>query len=496
MSGLRLSCIAGLAAVSLAAGACGDHGTGTGPGGRSLQLLYGDGAADTVLSVPAQALVVEVRDENGVLVAGTVVRFQSLPIDSANPFAFGVFVEAVTSPYFSTFVADSTDSRGRASVLIGLGTHSGAARLLVSASEFGLQDTARFTVLPGKATHVVVLPEDTALYVGRSFQARATTADQFGNPRSDAVSYSAIDPGITTTSGGSVTTGAGFVRARYEASAQGWTDTGWVSVVPQGTLAALQTSSFGGHGPGIVVFNLDGSGYQWIGPGGSLYNAAPSWTPSGTALAFGLSSGAVASWIYTSDLSGAERSLINPGQSGLTITSWPAYSHDGAYVYFSGATTANFGLWRADADGTNPHLLYTDPSGLAWRSSPSPDGTRLAFTNAGTYPAGVQVYTLASNTVSTWAVMGHTPRWSPVAETIAFVTPYGGSVFVMNSDGTGVRQVTSVGRFYGETSLTWSPDGAWLVARGPASLELLNVTTGATLPLGYSTLLIEPVWKP
>src|SRR2546422_10749389 len=106
-----------------------------------------------------------------------------------------------------------------------------------------------------------------------------------------------------------------------------------------------------GHGAGMVMFNLDGSGYQWIGPGGSYYNAAPSWTPSGTALAFGLTSGGVGSWIYTSDLSGAERPLIPAGDSGLTLTSWPAYSHDGAYVYFSGATTANFGLWRAGEVG-------------------------------------------------------------------------------------------------------------------------------------------------
>jgi len=496
VSDLRCSLIAGLAAAGLITGACGDHGTGTGPGGSSLQLLYGDGATDTVLSVPAQALVVEVRGENGVPVSGTVVRFQSLPIDSARPFSPGVFVAAVTSTYFETFVADSTDSRARASVLIELGTSSGAAKLLVSVPEFGLQDTARFTVLPGNAARVVVQPKDTALYTGKGFRARASVTDRFGNPRSDPVSYSTTTVAITITPSGTVTAGANFARAFYTANARGWTDTGWVSVVPQGTLAALQTGDFGGHGAGMVMFNLDGSGYQWIGPGGSYYNAAPSWTPSGTGLAFGLTSGGVGSWIYTSDLSGAERPLITAGDSGLTLTSWPAYSHDGAYVYFSGATTANFGLWRADADGTNPHLLYTDPSGLAWRSSPSPDGTRLAFTNAGTYPAGVQVYTLASNTVSTWAVVGHTPRWSPVAETIAFVTPYGGSVFVMNSDGTGVRQVTPVGRFYGETSLTWSPDGAWLVARGPASLELLNVTTGATLPLGYTTSIIEPAWKP
>src|SRR5439155_18126271 len=105
-----------------------------------------------------------------------------------------------------------------------------------------------------------------------------------------------------------------------------------------------------------------GSGYQWIGPGGSGYNAAPAWSPSGTTLAFGLNPGSL-NWLYTSDLSGNERSLLTPGDSGLTIASWPSYSPDGATIYFSGATTDNFAVWRANADGTAPHQLYADPSG-------------------------------------------------------------------------------------------------------------------------------------
>ena len=496
VTAFRRPFLAGFAlATGLTAGSCGDHGTGTEPGLSSLTLLRGDGVTDTVLSLPAQALVVEVRGEGGALVSGTVVRFQALTIEGANPYLLGVYVAPVTSQNFGSFVADSTDSRGRSSVLVQLGTRAGAAKLLVSVPEFGLQDTARFTVLPGKGTLVIVQPKDTALYVGRGFQSRATVGDRFGNPRSDPVSYSAGSTTISITSSGRVTGGGNFARAFYTANAQGGTDTGWVSVVPQGTLAALQVDSLAGHGPGIVTFNLDGSGYSWIGRGGSYYNAAPSWAPSGTTLAFGGNPG-FQTWLYSSDLSGNERALLASGDSGLTIASWPAYSHDGTYIYFSGATTANFGLWRANADGTEPHLLYTDPSGLAWRSSPSPDGTRLAFTNASTYPAGVQVYTLATGSVSSWAVVGHTPRWSPANETVAFVTPYGGSVFVMSSDGTGVRQVTRVGRFYGETSLTWSPDGVWLAVRGPASLELVNVATGTTLPLGYSTSFIEPAWKP
>jgi WD40-like Beta Propeller Repeat len=479
--------------AGLTASACGDHGPGTGPGASSLRLVYGDGVTDTVLSKPAQALVVEVRGENGAPAEGTVVRFQPLPIDSANPYSLSVFVAPLTSPNFLGFVADSADTRGRASVLIELGTQAGAGKLLVSAPEFGLQDTARFTVLPGRAAHVMVQPRDTALYVGRAFQSRAAVTDRFGNRRPDPVSYAPIGSGVTVTPAGTITAGTSFVRARFKASAGSFTDTGWVSVVPVGTVAAVQTTTFAGHDPGLVVFDLDGSGYQWVGPGANSYGGAPAWSPSGTKLAFGWSSGSN-NWLYTSDLSGNEQPLLAPGDSGLTIVSWPAYSPDGASIYFSGTTTDNFALWRASATGADPRRLYADPSGLAWRPSPSSDGTRLAITIGN--PSYVCVYTLASGTVSSWAVPGHMPRWSPVAETIAFVQQYGGPVSVVSSDGTGVRQVTPVGRLYEEESLTWSSDGVWLVARASGTLELINVATGATLPLGYATAFAEPAWKP
>jgi len=472
---------------------CSDNGTG--PSGASLQLLYGNDASDTVQATLTQALVVEVRGENGGLISGTVVRFQSLPIDSAHPYQPGVWLASLTSNFFSSFVADSTDSRGRASAVILLGTVTGAAKVVVTAPEFGLEDTARFTVLPGNAARVVVQPKDTALYATKSFQSRATVTDRFGNARSDPVSYSAAGAGLTVTSTGSVTAGASLRRTFYLATAVARTDTGWVSIVPGGTLAALQVYSYAGHGVGIAVFNLDGSGYDWLGPGGADYGADPAWVPGGTLVAFGRNISG--NWIYTADLMGNEQLLVTP-VTGLVGAAWPHYSRDGAYLYFSGLATSvgNFALWRANADGTNPQQLYADPSGIAWRSSPSPDGTRLAFVNASQSPSGIQVYTIASQTVSPWAVVGQTPRWSPAGETIAFVAPYGGPIFVVNADGTGARQVSPTGRSYDELSLGWSPDGAWLVARGPDGLELINVATGAALPLAYSTPFVQPAWKP
>jgi len=126
--------------------------------------------------------------------------------------------------------------------------------------------------------------------------------------------------------------------------------------------------------------------------------------------------------------------------------------------------------------------------------SPSSDGTRLSITIGN--PSYIRVFTLG---LRLRVVMGDSGAHAPLVargETIAFVQQYGGTVSVVNSNGTGAHQVSPVGRSYEEGSLTWSTDGAWLLARAAGTLELINVSTGTTLPLGYATQFVEPAWKP
>jgi Tol biopolymer transport system component len=66
---------------------------------------------------------------------------------------------------------------------------------------------------------------------------------------------------------------------------------------------------------------------------------------------------------------------------------------------------------------------------------------------------------------------------------------------VINADGTGVRQVSADGRSYQALGLDWSPDGQWLVARSDSTVDLIQVATGLTLPLGYATGYTLASWK-
>ena len=420
--------------------ACWDHG-GTGPIGSpygTLRFVAGTAQTDTVTAEPVQALVVEVRDSTGAPATGAVVRFQALYPDTARPFTPGMFVVPLAGTYYATFAADTVDTRGRAAVLVEFGTIAGPAGIQVTVPEFGLQDTATYNVLPGRATGIRVLPKDTALYVGGAFQAHGATADRWGNSRTDP---SGVKP------------------------------------------------------PTLVSLNLDGSAYQQITPTNVGF-VGIGWTPAATALVFPMSDGTGALRLQTVDLGGSVRRLLASPPVGLQSEAWPQYSSDGT-LYFSGVFNgANYSLWKAATDGSNAQQLYVDSSGVAWRGSPSPDGTRLAFVNASAFPSRIQVYTIASGTVSSWGVSGQVPRWAPNAELIAFVPSYGGPLFMIRSDGTDARQVSPPGRTYLEDTFSWSTDGAWLAARGAQVIELIRVETGEVLPLSFTANLVQPLWKP
>jgi dipeptidyl aminopeptidase/acylaminoacyl peptidase len=100
----------------------------------------------------------------------------------------------------------------------------------------------------------------------------------------------------------------------------------------------------------------------------------------------------------------------------------PQYSPDGEHVVFGSNRSGNPDqIWVCDRDGENPIQL-----------------THFAQGDSGT------------------------PRWSPDGSSIAFdhYVPEGIRVYVMSSNGTNVRRLTSESVF--EAIPTWSSDGRWI----------------------------------
>jgi Tol biopolymer transport system component len=91
------------------------------------------------------------------------------------------------------------------------------------------------------------------------------------------------------------------------------------------------------------------------------------------------------------------------------------------------------------------------------------------------------------------------PAWSPDGERVAFVAGAGsgekGQVFVVSSDGTGLRQVTTVGSLY--VAPTWSPDGERLVFETfDHELHIVNADGTDERRLGDYDSSSQPAWCP
>jgi hypothetical protein len=463
--------MAALAGLALAIARCSEQpAEPSGPPG--LQLFSGFGLTDTINAQIRQPLVVEFRSPAGRPQEGVPIEFLSLPISADSPWARSMYIARTDGGFFTGFQVDTTDNDGRARVLISMNKFAGAGGIEVSVPSAGDFDTAHYTIRPGAAVRVVLNPADTAVYVGASYPVVGYSADAYGNRRPDPVAYTA-GPGLLVDSTGLVAT-QGIGRFYVDLKAGSAEGRSWLSVVPPGTIAAL--------GNGIVVLNLDGSGYAQVAGG-----AAPHWSPDGSTIVYSASSR-----LHVVSSPGGSRPLLSNAPSSLVEELFPQYTRDGSSVIFTGRDTVPlYDLWRANADGSGAQLVFntSDSSWVFW-PSPSPDGSRVTFT-AVRPGYNIRVLDLASLQLSAWRVPGKAGRWAPTGETIAF-TDTSGVITVVDSEGSVFRTFAQPGRTC-SPGLDWSPDGQWLVV-ACEGLELIRVDDGLVLPLPWR--FIEPTWRP
>ena len=491
----------------LAAMACSSSSSGTAPAApppatktvATLRIIAGAGTTDTVDAQPAQALVVEVRDTLGQLATGATVRFTGIVASPLIGYGVEMSVGELTSSSYGPFASVTADAQGRAYVVVKYGPKAGPARLAITVPAFGLADSARYTVLPGGAAGWTFIPRDTAVVVGSNAVFSSHPLDRYGNPLPQSLPIVAVGQGIAVTGTGTVSTtaiGRFHLASRISATQ---TDTVSLSVVPTGTLAAYGTIPPGGDG--LFITGFDGSGLRRVAFVSSDWGAPPAWTPDGNALIFVSGPGSVApgSTLLSYPLSGGSAFPVLANSLTPSDQSWPVFSSTGGRLYFDAYPTLGLRqVFEAGASvGVDPPTVLPGIATItAIRPSPSPDGSRVAVVDA-TGASVVRIIDVQSGALLPFSVAGHTPRYSPNGNLIAFTTQYGGPLRVMNADGSNIHTVSPPGTAYSELGYDWSPDGRYLLAYNVVSsrLDLIDVSAQTAIPLTTITGLFWAAWK-
>ena len=177
----------------------------------------------------------------------------------------------------------------------------------------------------------------------------------------------------------------------------------------------------------LCLINADGTGYQQITKV-EAHNYYPVYSPRGGSI------------VYASNQNGGAFDLflfVFEGSRLIRLTNFignvvsPSFSPDGTRILFSNqAGEGPTSLWTVESTGENADLLYEGPNtivGADW----SPDGAKIAFAMTVNQPGSYEI-------------------------------------FLMNADGSNVRQLTRGLQGIGG-SLDWSPDGKYLlIYAGPA----------------------------
>jgi hypothetical protein len=160
-----------------------------------------------------------------------------------------------------------------------------------------VQDTARFTIRPGQPARVTLASRDTFVYVGTTITFRPLAIDPAGNLASAAPTLEG--PNALTIAGASVTATA-FGVHQLTARAGALTDVVKVSVVPRGSIAAVE--SYTPREAVIIAFDLDGTTPARISTNNDVDGLT--WTPDGAAILYARPDGLMQYRLYKATLAG------------------------------------------------------------------------------------------------------------------------------------------------------------------------------------------------
>ena len=217
-------------------------------------------------------------------------------------------------------------------------------------------------------------------------------------------------------------------------------------------------------GDEVCMINADGSGWRQL-TDSLLGNFNASLSPDGKSMVYVASDGTV-SEIYEMDLASGKIEQLT--SLGVALGA-PEISPDGTRIVFhyrDGNTAVQ--LWIMERDGSNPRELYSQPGKDVHDGTWSPDGSQILLAMGKDDKNKLYIMDADGGTpqvVNDGIDTRGRSDWS-LGNLISFDQggPFAHDVYLMGTDGSGLRRVSPTGINAQGASL--SPDGKWITFSG------------------------------
>lgn len=196
--------------------------------------------------------------------------------------------------------------------------------------------------------------------------------------------------------------------------------------------------------------------------------------------------------------------MFNVSRSPGSEDRYPCWSPNGKQICFMSDREHATNLWIMNADGSRVRRLNRTPAVCympSWQKTPQ--GERIVYGKHGERPEMASIK--PDGTHQQILGEGHDPTLSPDGKLITYTGHQGGgvTVFVMQYDGTGKRQVVQEISKVGATFPNWSPDSRQIVYSFPVgeALELFVINLDGTearqiTTFGGTSVCTPSAWSP
>jgi Tol biopolymer transport system component len=283
--------------------------------------------------------------------------------------------------------------------------------------------------------------------------------------------------------------------------------------------------------PSLWVMNVDGTGAHklpWIKQSESIN---PDWSPDGRRIAFERCADNCEIWIADADGTAARRlgpDCLRKPDDACIDRSTPSWSPDGKRIAFGDGSveerdgqlkTTEIAVMNADGSGVHrvtsltadkPYMM--DVNKPVW----SPDGKRLVFEVKNLADADppnrralfiVNVDGSGLRQLTDWSLNGGDHAdWSPDGTRILFRAvstreQHSGNLYTINPDGSGLHRLTNYPPPKTVGLGSYSPDGKWIVlsrfTEGPyPGIYVMRADGSGLRRVGDETRLYSPDWGP